>query len=134
MIDFEAEIFTRIATALRTEFPGIFVSGEYVPAPAKFPAVSIVEMDNAIYERTVDSGSMENDADVMYEVDVYSNKAKGKKAECKQIAAFIDVQFQAMGFRRVFLNPIQNLNDATIYRMTGRYRAVIGRDKTVYRR
>lgn len=81
-----------------------------------------------------DSGDIENFADVMYEANVYSNKAIGKKAECRAIAALIDEQMSALGFTRSFLNPIQNMNDATIYRMTGRWIATVGKDDFVYRR
>jgi hypothetical protein len=134
MIDHESEVFTTIATVLRTAYSGIFVAGEYVPQPPKFPAASIVEMENAVHQSTTDSGAIENHAEVMYQVDVYSNRNQGKKAECKAIIATIDDEFSRLGFTRVFLNPVQNLNDATIYRMTGRYRAVIGKDNYVYRR
>mgnify|MGYP001192941776 CR=1 FL=1 len=47
MIDVESLIFSQVAEALRVAFPGIFVSGEYVDTPAKFPAVTIVESDNS---------------------------------------------------------------------------------------
>ena len=33
MIDVESQIYTPIAEALRAQFPGILVSGEYVNAP-----------------------------------------------------------------------------------------------------
>ena len=59
---------------------------------------------------------------------------KGKKSECKAIAAFVDEQFAALGFTRTYLNPVPNMDDATIYRMTGRWIATVGSDNTVYRR
>ena len=46
MIDVESQIYTPIAEALRAQFPGILVSGEYVNAPTRFPYVSLVEQDN----------------------------------------------------------------------------------------
>lgn len=45
MIDVESQIYTPIAEALRAQFPGILVSGEYVNAPTRFPYVSLVEQD-----------------------------------------------------------------------------------------
>lgn len=134
MIDIENELFTEIATAVRAEFPGAYVAGEYVNAPSKFPAVYIVEMDNTVNRATRDTGGIENFADVMYQVDVFSNKNKGKKAECKSIAAFIDVLFARMGFTRSFLNPVPNIDDGTIYRMTGRWIATVSKDNIIYRR
>lgn len=134
MIDIENELFTKVATALRAQFSGIFVTGEYVKAPSSFPCVMFVEMDNTPYRRTQTQADMENHATVMYEVNVYSNKAKGKKTECKAIMKVIDDMMLSLGFDRPFLNPIPNLEDATIYRMTARYIAIVSKDKVVYRR
>ena len=134
MINIENEVFGTIAKVIRAEHPNAYVVGEYVKAPSKFPCVSIVEVDNTMYERTQSSGSLENHADVMYEVNVYSNKTSGKKSECKAIAALIDNEFATLGFSRTMLQPIPNVDDATIYRMTGRYRGVVSKDLKVYRR
>lgn len=134
MIDIENELFTIIATALREAYTGIFVTGEYVRQPPKFPAVSIVEMDNSVYQRGVDSADVEQFANVMYQVDVYSSLNKGRKAQAKAIIALIDEQFARFGFIRNFLNPVPNFDDATIYRMTARYRAVVSKNETIYGR
>ena len=134
MIDFENDIFNAVATVVREKYPDIYMVGEYVKTPPKFPFVSLVEMDNQSYQRTEDSGSSENHASVMYEVNVYSNKTVGKKSECKAIAALIDEQMLALGFARTMLQPIPNLDDATIYRMVGRYSAIISKNKVIYRR
>ena len=134
MIDIENELFTQIATALRTAFSGIYVVGEYVNAPSKFPAVYIVEQDNTVNRMGRDTSDIENFADVMYQVDIFSNKNKGKKAECKAIAAFVDEQFASIGFTRTFLNPVPNMDDGTIYRMTGRWVATVSKDREIYRR
>ena len=134
MIDYENEIFTAVAMVVRAKYPDIYMVGEYVKTPPKFPFVSLVEMDNQTYQRTEDSGSSENHASVMYEVNIYSNKTVGKKTECKEIAAVIDEQMLALGFARTMLQPIPNLDDATIYRMVGRYSAIISKDKVIYRR
>lgn len=134
MIDFENDIYNSVATVVREKYPDIYMVGEYVKTPPQFPCVSLVEMDNQSYQRTEDSGSSENHASVMYEVNIYSNKTVGKKSECKAIAAVIDEQMLALGFARTMLQPIPNLDDATIYRMVGRYSAIISKNKVIYRR
>jgi hypothetical protein len=134
MIDVENDIFNDVATAVRTKYPDIYMVGEYVKTPPRFPCVSLVEMDNQSYQGTEDSGSVENHASLMYEVNIYSNKQVGKKAECRAIAALIDERMLVLGFARTMLQPIPNLDDATIYRMVGRYSAVISKDKVIYRR
>lgn len=134
MIDIENEVFNAVATEVRTKYPGIYIVGEYVKTPPKFPCVSLVEMDNQSYQVTEDSGSSENHAVLMYEVNIYSNKTTGKKSECKAIAALIDERMLALGFARTMLQPIPNLDDATIYRMVSRYSATVSKNKVIYRR
>ncbi len=134
MINIESEVFSAIAKAVRNKYPDAYVVGEYVKSPSKFPCVSVVEFDNMAYDKTQSSYSRENHADLVYEVNVYSNKESGKKSECKAIAALIDDEFATLGFSRTMLQPIPNVDDATIYRMTGRYRGVVSKDKVVYRR
>lgn len=134
MIDVENEVFDSVATTVRAKYPNIHMVGEYVKTPPKFPSVSIVEMDNQSYQRTEDSGNVENHASLMYEVNIYSNKTTGKKSECKAIASLIDEQMLALGFARIMLQPIPNLDDATIYRMVGRYSAIVSKNKVIFRR
>lgn len=134
MIDVENAVFHAVVTKVREQYPNIYMVGEYVKSPSSFPAVSLVEMDNAIRTDTIDSGSTENHANVMYEVNVYSNKTTGKKSECKAIIALIDREMLALGFVRATLTPVPNMNDSTIYRMVGRYRATVSPDFKIYRR
>ena len=134
MINVENEIFDRVAKSVRDAYPSVFISGEYVRTPSKFPFVSLIEMSNTAYDKTQSSGGLENHASVMYEVNVYSNKTSGKKSECKAIATLIDNELATLGFSRTMLQPIPNMDDATIYRMTGRYTAVISKDKVIFRR
>ena len=134
MINIESEIFNIVTKALREKYPSIYVVGEYVKSPSKFPCVSIIEEDNSVYNRTQTNGSLENHAELMYEVNIYSNKASGKKSECKDIASLLDNEFATLGFSRTMLQPIPNGDDATIYRMVGRYRGVASKDKRIFRR
>ena len=128
MIDCEDEIFTRVASAIRAVYPNAYVAGEYVRAPAKFPCVSVEEKNNAVWRNSRDSSEIEHQVAVMYEINIWSNLKNGKKRECKQIAAVVDEEMRHIGFTRTMLNPLPNLSDATIYRMTGRYQAIVGQD------
>ena len=131
MIDCEAKVFQACADAFRAAYPNGYIAGEYVAQPPKFPAVMVVEMDNAVDQRAMDNGNVENAVNVMYQVDVYSNLNKGKKAQAKAIVALIDEVLAQYRFVRTFCNPIQNMNDATIYRMTARYRRRITDTETM---
>jgi hypothetical protein len=131
MIDVESAVFQKCADAFRAAYPNGFIAGEYVSQPPKFPAVMVVEMDNNVDERAIDNGNIENAVNVMYQVDVFSNLNKGKKAQAKAIIALIDEVLAQYRFIRTFCNPIQNMNDATIYRMTARYRRRITDTETM---
>ena len=131
MIDCENEVYTRIARVLRDKFPGINIAGEYVNAPSSFPHVSITQSDNSVVlEQMTGSAEM---AQVMFEINIYSNKADGRKTECKTIAKVIDDVMFRMNFKRMALTPIPNMEDATIYRIVARYRAMTD-GKYFYRR
>ena len=117
MTDCENEVYTRIATVLRERFPGINLAGEYVKAPSGFPHVSITQSDNSVVtERMTGSAEM---AQVMFEVNVYSNKTEGKK-----IMKVIDEVLFKMNFKRIAMTPVPNMEDASIYRMVARYRVM----------
>ena len=132
MIDIENELFTIIATSLRSQFPGIYVAGEYVAKPSSMPAVFIVQQDSAVNRRGRSNDETENYTDVMFQVEVFSNKNMGRKAEAKEIMMAIDTEFAERGFTRTSLLPVPNMNDATIYRLVARYTATIGKDNQVY--
>ena len=134
MIDVETEIFSDVSAVVRAKYSKVYMTGEYVKSPPAFPCVSLVEADNQVYRNARDSSNIENFVQVLYEVNVFSNKTSGKKTECKAIMALIDTKMEALGFTRTLMNPIPNEDDATIYRMVARYRAIVSKDKTIYRR
>lgn len=123
MIDIESWVYDPIAKALRTEFSGINVTSEYVRAPSAFPHVSVIENDNYTAINELDTSETERFATVMYEVNVYSNKASGKKSEARAILKKIDEMMYARNFTRIAMNPVPNMEESTIYRLTARYRA-----------
>ena len=131
MIDIENDVYSYIASALRTAHPGITVYGDYTVAPAAFPCVMLLEVDNRVLQRMRTDNS-ENAVSVMYELNIYSNKATGKKSEAKAIADTADALFNDIGFTRTFRQQVPNLKDATIYRIVCRYEAVIDKDYMIY--
>ena len=133
MVDIENELFTTVATALRAAYTGISVESITTYSPSKFPCVCIEETDNYSLTSTRDTASNDNHAVVVYEVNVYSNKAGGRKSEAKAILNTVDGIMNDLGFTRLARTPI-NMDDATKYRLFARYRAAISNDKTIYRR
>ncbi|SCJ99901.1 Uncharacterised protein [uncultured Eubacterium sp.] len=134
MIDIETEVFNIVSKKVREEYPKVYMTGEYVKSPPSFPCVSLIEVDNQIYRNTRTTECIENHVQVLYEVNVYSNKTSGKKAECKAIISLIDKEMEALGFTRTLMNPVPNEEEATVYRIVARYRAIVSKNKVIYRR
>ncbi len=131
MIYPENFIFDAVADVLRETYSGIFVSGEYTDSPAKFPAVTIVQADNADYLRTRTARG-ETAANLMYEITVYTNRVGYKKLDAYEIMETVDqvmtgqieTEGRRLGFYRMMCSPIQNLQDSTIFALTARYKGV----------
>lgn len=140
MIDIEVDVLNEVRIYLKqhenTVLPlqGVTVSGDAVRTPASFPFATVIEKDNSTTTSRRSTAREEDFADVLYEVNVYSNKQFGKKSECRTIASFIDEAMIRLGFSRISLEPMVNLDDASIYRMVGRYRASVSKDRVIYRR
>lgn len=121
MIDKETEIFKAVAKRLREKFPGIYVVGtELVSAPPQFPAVSLVQTNNAIQGQYSTFTSLENVAKEDYKAEVFSNLITGKEAQTKEITAEISDVMCEMNYERTFCEPIPNA-DAEIHRRMSRY-------------
>ncbi len=133
MTDVENEVYTRIAEMLRAAFPGVSVSSEYVKSPSAFPHVSVTQNDSYPVAEREDSSLTENTTLVLFEVNAYSNRASGRKMECKRLMNAVNELLRSMNFRRLAMTPVPNLEDATIYRITARYRAATD-GKYFYRR
>ena len=125
MIDIENDVFNAVENAVKAEFPTVYVTGEYDDSPASFPAVTIVEADNNIVD-SMRTDVVENAVSVMYEVNVYSNRAAARKTEAKAISNLIDNLLTGYGFTRMMRSQVPNLANAKVYRIVSRYRAYVG--------
>ncbi len=128
-----AKIFDPIAKELRSNYQGIYVTGEYVDAPPQFPAVSIVEADNYLDYEKASTKADEEYSIVMYEVEVYTNLEKGKQMQAREILSTIDAILYDLNFTRLSMTPVPNLANTSIYRLVARYRAETD-GTTLYRR
>lgn len=133
MIDIENAVFTKVKSALTKKFSNITVESVTTYSPSKFPFVCLEETDNYAYRNSRDSGSNENHAVVVFEVNAYSNKTSKRKTECKAMITTVDEVMGELGFTRNSKTPI-NLDDATKYRIFARYTAVVSKNNTIYRR
>ena len=133
MIDVQAELYTIGREAILTQYPKTEVSSTYTLQPTKFPFVSIIEGDNAVYKATSDSARLENHASIMIEVNIYTT-GDSKQSLARGIMAALDSKYSGLGLERIMMNPITNYNDTTVYRIVARYRGIISTNKQIYRR
>lgn len=111
----ENELFTLIATQLRSQFDGISVKGEAVNVPPRFPHVSFYEADNYISTEDLDSSDTERFATLLYRVDVYANKASGRKTEAKAILGVIRPFLYSKNFTRFSSSPVNDMGDGILH-------------------
>ena len=79
MIDYQNEIFTKVATAVRSDHEGATVTGEYTRSPSEFPTVTLDEIENVTVASLVDSSDEESFCGLGYRLQVFSNKVGGRQ-------------------------------------------------------
>jgi hypothetical protein len=134
MIDFNNEVFTTVAKAVRDNHVGTTVVGENTRKPSKFPTVTIDESENVMVDRLEDSSKEEKFAGVTYRLQVFSNKQSGKKAEAREIFATADALMRLLGFQRVTFTTTPEIYESTVYQITATYEAVVSAAGYVYQR
>lgn len=134
MLNFAKQIFSRLTLYLREKFTGIYTSRSDSGAPPKFPAVTIVQINNVNYQKTIDCDSHENHVKETYQIDVYTNDKKelDRIELAENIVEEISDFMLGLGFNRTFCQPVPNVNDMSIYRISMRFEGVIGKDALVY--
>lgn len=116
------EMFTSVAVPIRSAFPGVFVTGERIPAPAQFPCVVFSESDNYEDAFSIDNSGRERITVMMYEVTVFSNKSNGKRSQCIEILTKVDSILKSKNASRISRIEGYFDSEATIYMVTARYR------------
>ena len=131
MIDFSNEIFSAVATDLRSVYKEIKVVGEYVSAPTSFPTVTIDETGNVPVH--LDSTVNNKYARVTYRVQVFSNLKSGKRGQAREIYSRVDEKLQSMGLYAVTYTTTPAIYNSEVYCITATYEAVIDRNGVIYR-
>ena len=130
MIDYSNEIFTAVATDLRSTYEGIKVVGEYVSSPTLFPTVTIDEISNV--PTHLDSGALPKYAEVQYRVQIFCN-GTGKRAKARDIYGNVARKLSLLGLVGVTYTTTPAIYNSEIYCITGTFRGVLGRDGVIYR-
>ena len=122
MMNVFPKVFTDIATPLRTTYSDIYITGERINQPPKFPCVMVVEADNYEDARFSDNSLTEKVAALLYEITVFSNKAQGKRSQCVEILSDIDDIMKRKNATRFSRIEGYFDSESTIYFTTARYR------------
>lgn len=134
MLDFTNEIFTAVASDIRSSHSGTTVIGENVRKPSSFPAVTLDEIENVTVDELVDSSDEEKYSGLRYRLQTFSNKQSGKKAEARAIFSTADAAMRRLGFRRKTYTTTPEIYDSTLYSISATYEAIVGADGVVYKR
>ena len=143
MIDIESKIFMIVYNAVTAYDNTIYVTSEASIAPPSFPAVYVEQIDSYNPPEYRISSHEELYAAFTFNVEVYSNKASGKKQEAKNILTVIDNALRIAGLRRTMSNYVDltdNRNSSvsnrnqSIIRMLGRYECLADADGNIYAR
>ena len=112
MIDYQNEIFTTVATTVRSMHTGAVVIGEYTRSPSQFPAVTLDEIENVTVPALIDSSDEERYCGVTYRLQVFSNKTAGKKVmKIKHFAFLLNlshIPFGIVAFLGISRNGIKS--------------------------
>ena len=130
MIDYSNEIFSAVATDLRSLYEGIKVVGEYVSSPTVFPTVTIDETQNI--PTHLDSAGLPKYANVMYRVQVFCNGV-GKRAKAREIYGIVFERLSLMGLVGVTYTTTPTIYNSEVYCITGTFRGVLDRNGVIYR-
>lgn len=121
MIDKELEVFEYVASRLRKKYKTIYVVGtEITDTPPHFPAVSLIQTNNAIRTEHSTFDSLENVVREDYKAEAFSNLEVGKEAQTKEIISDISTFMNELDYERTFCEPIPN-GDSSINRRVARY-------------
>ena len=121
-------IYTRIANAIKAEYPNAYCTSRMVASPAKFPAILIHEIDNIRPIQNIQLDFQDVQYESVYEIQVVSNKANTAASEAYDIMAIADAVLSELYYRR---SSQTNIDRADTFTLVGRYRRVIGGGDTM---
>lgn len=124
MIDIANVILRIVKEAVQAEYPNCDVLSYNPDTISKFPCVTVVEKDNSVYRRSQDNTSSENHAELVFEVQAYSNNTEGKKQEAKKLLSLADEAMLSNNFTRTLKSELPNA-DRSVYRLYASYTAIV---------
>lgn len=134
MIDIYDRVFAYIYEAVKKLNAEAEVYDAFTQIPAKFPCVTVQELNNTTTASIIGTRNKEKFARISYQIDVFSNANTGRRRECTELMGAISDALVMLNFQRVSMNPVPNYNDADIYRITARFEVIADDKNNTYRR
>lgn len=137
MIDIYPQIYqeldTHIADYLKSEKCAnvlkkkkVKLQPEFNANTTVFPYITIGEKGNTYADSELDNHELHSS--LVFDINIYDN-TKNKMEICSKLSLVVnDYMANKMGLRRTFNEPMPNLADATIYRITQRYEGFINNE------
>jgi hypothetical protein len=116
-------------------YSNAYVDAEIANVPPRFPAVYVIQTDSFEPRNARSSSRQELFNHITFDIEVYSNKASGKKSEAKAIMKIIDDVMRLDGFRRTDLNFVdltETTNNTVVARLLSRYTAEVDSTGRIY--
>ena len=130
------EIYDAVSKKIKLERPDVFTVSSIPESISQLPCISIVRVNSYSDPTGQTSESTETRTNLIYEINVYSNKQVGRHIEAEELASVVDKYMcdkkEGLGFIRTSNVQTPNLLDSSIYRLTLRYRGKVGDDNVVY--
>jgi hypothetical protein len=116
-------IYTRIANAIKADYPNAYCTSRYVAKPSTFPACYIHEIDRnrPIQNTQLDFQDVQYES--VYEIQVVSNKHNTAASEAYDIMDLAREAFSSLYYREF---SEANIDRGDTFTIIGRFRRVIG--------
>ena len=131
MIDYLNQVFNAVYNAVTSEYGDIDIKGEYVNTPSSFPCVTFDELSNV--SSNLDNGEIKF-TDVQYRVQVFSNKANGKRGEARAIFKTIEECLYGLNLTCKTFTTTPTIYNSNVYEIQATFEGTISSNGVIYRR
>lgn len=121
----ENGIYTYIRGIIKESYPDMYVTSGFEPIPPQAPAVRIHEMDHYRPRRNVTLDNLDEQYQVAFQADVYSNLFNGSGEEAYDIMKVVETAFRQLYFIETSCTTVERVNNR-VTRLAARFERRIG--------
>lgn len=121
----ENGIYTYIRGIIKESYPSMYVTSGFEPIPPQAPAVRIHELDHYRPRRHVTLDNEDEQYNVAFQADVYSNMFTGSGEEAYEIMKVVEKAFRKLFFIETSCTTAERVNNR-VTRLVARFERQIG--------